>query len=723
MNSYNENLHNDVVASLDSQTLELKKVKSNLKSAAHELYHAEGARITSAEKLKLASATYDFKKMVKTQAVNNSNISTNLLASADQEKAYVAQSVTNAAVCAANVQHAANAIVHLASDMGSIYSIVRAADFDTKICDLSKDAYELMNKTAYKAELTSQHAMEGSALTAEVSAKTVNDMATATNTSVQNILKLVSDEFDQITAKVSKDNATLADDSTKEKAAEGKLEDVNVEFFATLAAYVSTNRELNLNLSVTEISKKGTDYTVNFDYLQNPFFDPHSKKKDSDNQEGFYVPVKQYCIMLVKDKKKSTFSIADAERLLELGRYVDVKPPVFPLIPPVGIQPIIPIQASKKIGISELKDADGDSMALGTNYVVFVLTVFDENYKKKINNFDDYLTAQSATFSLTYHLTGPDPKLPSYMQQPTPPVSAPVEADIIVKEDGEKEDIHLSGKVTISEVGDYASTLTFTTVLDANDDFKVDYRCMFLPDNKDLTKNSLTVEGLRTLESEVKALERIADLYDPGIIANEEKRNDLSIKLQEYPSKEEMNTEITEIKDQLEGSNLDSDEIKHLEKRLKALNKLQEKRTKLQRDLDLTIVGLKNLNDDKEADLGKIMTPVPSKLGFFFNRTIAEKILSDNYTMAVSPPKDETKATDSAAKTEDNPISLIQNWEVPIKADTTDNFGNRLLPDIKYFPVVLTVYKGEEENQDQFTSDLTNYQDITPITLINTKNS
>ena len=76
----------------------------------------------------------------------------NLLYSASQQKSYTAQSVTNAAVCAANVQVAANAVLRLSSDMGSIYSMLSAADFGSEIYLQSRTAYSIMNETAYDAE-------------------------------------------------------------------------------------------------------------------------------------------------------------------------------------------------------------------------------------------------------------------------------------------------------------------------------------------------------------------------------------------------------------------------------------------------------------------------------------------------------------------------------------------------------------------------------------------
>ncbi|HET6991709.1 MAG TPA: hypothetical protein VFJ43_10315, partial [Bacteroidia bacterium] len=159
MNSYNDNLHSAVVTSLQTQELNQKQLKSDWNASMFTLYHAEGATITAEEKLITDTGTLEQKTAVYQQAVANSNISINLLSSATQANSYLGQSVTNTAVAAANVQVASNAIVKLASDMGSIFSIVNAADFDTDIYKLSQDAKRLINDTAYLAEVASDIAM------------------------------------------------------------------------------------------------------------------------------------------------------------------------------------------------------------------------------------------------------------------------------------------------------------------------------------------------------------------------------------------------------------------------------------------------------------------------------------------------------------------------------------------------------------------------------------
>lgn len=76
---------------------------------------------------------------------------------------YLQQLVSDCAVAAADTQVACNAIVRFASNIGSIKSMVSAADFDSTIEQKINDVYHRMNSTAYHAERASQLGMEASA--------------------------------------------------------------------------------------------------------------------------------------------------------------------------------------------------------------------------------------------------------------------------------------------------------------------------------------------------------------------------------------------------------------------------------------------------------------------------------------------------------------------------------------------------------------------------------
>jgi len=123
MSIYSENLHATVVNSLQRQYLDQQNLSSQMIAAGFTLYYAQGATITAKQKLEEARIDAAFKETVNKQTIINSNIANNLLSSAIQASQYAKQSISNTAVCASNVQVAANAVIRLAADIGSIMSI------------------------------------------------------------------------------------------------------------------------------------------------------------------------------------------------------------------------------------------------------------------------------------------------------------------------------------------------------------------------------------------------------------------------------------------------------------------------------------------------------------------------------------------------------------------------------------------------------------------------
>lgn len=464
MNSYNDNLNSSVLELLQSQELDQKNKKAQLNAAMFSLYYAQGATITATEKLELSIIALSKKSDIKAQAVISKTISTNLLASANQVKAYVGQSVTNAAVAAANVQVAANAILKLAGDMGSIYSIINAGDFGTDIYDQSKEAHRLMDITAWKAEKASEKAMMASSLTAQISAPMLADKAKSTDVTLSDLLDIISLEYDAISEKVNADNTALADANIKEKAAEGVLEDLNTDYYASSTALASTNKQLNLNLMIPQKSKTSNSYTVCFDALKSPFETKHEKPN---------YPIEQYYVMVVKESKKAIFNINSAEQIILKEEDLLLYKKVFSND---SLKELIPSKMSKEpktflevnLTIDQLNDADDEAIVRGSNYVVFVMANYDDEYKREINNFEDYLSAPSAPFNLTYKLE-------------SPAVST----------------FNINSKNPKIE-----STFNFEIEKSKNANSKVEYRCIFLPADPEITHGLLTDNALRLMEQE-----------------------------------------------------------------------------------------------------------------------------------------------------------------------------------------------------------------------------
>ncbi len=424
MNSYNDNLHTVVVNSLFTQELDQKQLKSQKVASMFTLYHAEGATITAEEKLQSDTILLGQKNAVYAQAVDNSNIAINLLSSATQASTYLKQSVTNTSVAAANVQVAGTAILKLASDLGSIFSIVNAADYDTDIYALSEEARKLINHTAYLAEVTSQKAMEASINTSEVSGSIVLSKAKNANGLMSNLLQVVTTDFNNVSQLVANDTANVAATSVVEKAAEGDYEDIVADYAAAANAYTTMNNELNLGLSVnpaiiTQTSdipltaQQKAENVTKRNIVFNAIVSPFNIKNAPDN-----YPVQQYNIIVVPNQKKTVFSITDAENIML--QYPQRFIPLMVAAPVEGSESVITdgLNAANVVSFSSgqislevdffnidgdgtvLQDSDGKNVTLGKGYVVFVMAIYAPNYKKKLNNFDDFISAASPRFSL-----------------------------------------------------------------------------------------------------------------------------------------------------------------------------------------------------------------------------------------------------------------------------------------------------------------------------------
>ncbi len=683
MNSYNDNLHSSVVKSLSDQESALNNAEAQLEASIFSLYYAQGAYITAYENLEVDNRSYVYKQNVNKAIIRDSDISTNVLASANQGNTHVAQSISDTAVAAANVQIATNAIVKLASDVGSIYSIVNAADFDTEIYDQAYDAYALMNDTAYLAERTSEKSMLASSYVAEVSASTVAEKAASTDASVKNLLSVLDADFKAISEKLAVDNTNLAAASVNEKVAEGKVEDLEVVNDAAKEGYDLSNKELNLDLVVSLSTDSGmhNDVKVSFEQYTSPFPTTNPTTTDSNGNEiavdGY--PVEAYYIMVVSESKKNIFAISDAEGLItnaDTSRFVKVAAS--------GYSPGDPINETLTLnGDGALKDSDGNPISLGDNYVVFVLAVLETGYKKAINNFDDYITAPSAVFALTNQLKAPKAKSIKVTAKETA-------QDSISLKDGSSK--------TISVEKQEGQTLGFSIKqIDTGDKaLDMQYRCMFLPDNSEFVKGLLTNQKLKDIEH-----------YSEKESSSETQKelSQLKKKIEELTgelNKEEGNDDISNLLEVLNSSieGKSENEIETLKKSLTGWDSVLDKFNlkKIANKEEAKVLELLHLTIELEIkEIQLIENAVESTLteerpGFFFNLDIAEQVSAGNYILASPSKKNKT------------------NYSAEIIDGTTDNFGNRLIPGNKYIPVVLAISGSDDPDEvQQFTAALSNF--------------
>ncbi len=645
MSSYNENLNTNVVASLQAQELKQNTTQAQLNAAMFTLYYAEDAKITATEKLDKTEDVYQEQEAIKEEAVDDNNMAVNLLATANLEKLYTTQSITNTATAAANVQIATNAIVGLASDMGSIVSILNAADYGSQIYEQALAVNTLMNDTAYNAEVTSQLAMEASSQTAEITASTVADMAATTTASVTNLLTGLSAQLDATSTLQVADNNALVTASVAEKQAQGLLEDTKVDYQAAQEAYALSIAALNLDLTVTNTTfdSETNAFTVEFLPYRNPF-----RNAEIDNPTMAILnssPVENYYIMVVKETEKSIFSLATAEGIidLEMRKAIQI---------PGNAQTRI----SKSLQLTDLKDSNGNELSLGVNYVVFVMAQFEIDYKKALNNFEDYLTAPSSPFMLTSKLNSPD-----YTD------------------------------IKVDTVDSKNLTLKFN--LSANDS-KVEYRCMFLPDNSVSRKALTTVEGLENLDIQI-VKETEIEIKNQLII---EKQKEVSINVNILnTTKEALVVNVANTT------------------RTKELNlvrqKLEEKIEKVQKTINSLQKTIDEITEElatKQEKFNLINDVVVAKPGFFFNQLIAENVTEGNYYIP-----------DNQGKSLNGKINIT----MPIIENTTDNFGNPLQEGKKYIPVILSYASGSKSEAIQYSNAISDFKNTSTFIYSSNKKS
>lgn len=101
----------------------------------------------------------------------------------------------NGSVCAANTQIAANAVVKLASDLGSINAIVLSADFNTAIHKEITKIRELTNKATYSIEKALELGMEISMFISELTK--VSNKAKVIDIKLKELEKIITSNIQQ----------------------------------------------------------------------------------------------------------------------------------------------------------------------------------------------------------------------------------------------------------------------------------------------------------------------------------------------------------------------------------------------------------------------------------------------------------------------------------------------------------------------------------------------
>jgi len=514
------------------------------------------------------------------------------------------------------------------------------------------------------------------------------DKAKRANLAINNLLSITAGDYDNVSKTVTLDNATLSALSAKEKLAEGILEDISVDYHATQKAYDSTNEELNLNLGITHIHK--SLYYISFNRLENPFFAEEI--------------VQDYHLVFVKETKKATFSMANAE-----GIRINAKPEQYikvnhsdksPLSKTLDLLNFISISEIADQEPNPIIDSDGEPLALGKNYVVFLLSVFSDQYKREINNFDDFLSAPSKEFLITNALTPVDGDIIEIGEINQ---ENKTEAEIKLEEDfklGQQKILRTADQFL--DVSAYTHKLTFSTAPEQS--YNPVHRCIFLPANPNLDQRLLTTQSLKKLLKlsgrYISDKEKIADAFKAGITKYE-------VDLKEIDEKErEVKKTIASLNVQLKAENEDKD--------TKKLTSSQSQATHQLATLEKEKAYFTNLLKKAQTDEKKMLAILASEaneanLQFFFNLTLAEQISASNYTTAMPLLKEEAQgatAPKAAEAGKSTNLDSVQNWIAFIGPGTTDNFGDFLIEGHPYYAIVLTISGDEVDNPDQYTNAL-----------------
>jgi hypothetical protein len=650
MSTYNNDLHTNLVATLQNQAQQIEQSKSQLTAATFTLHYAQAAITTAYEKLETAQNYLASKTLVKAETQHATSIATNILESATTSSACVKQSVSNAAVGAANVQIAANAVVRLASDIGEVFNILTNINADSDIFLQCKEVNLLMNSTAYNAELASQIAMEASMLASQVSAGDLLAKAKKTNDPMQNLLQEVNNNFTDAVQMVAEDNLKCSIAYVTEKNAEAAYENIAVQNKAVNDAYNFINDHSNLNLNAYPIKdNEGSHFGVTFNIIHPPFLEAYISDIQKNNLA--YYPVKDYYLFLVKDNHKSFFSTNDALNILANGekQYISLSN-FLKQDDTVAVKNTIALNFNyTKVLANDgseftLQDTDEDELHQGTKYVVFLLANFYEEYKKELNNFNDFLSAPSPAFCLTQVLA---------------PVNA---ADISVE------------KNTSDTNKTYNYNITFTIAEQPT--YDVVYRCLLLPETYGTVKGLLNNASAEDVTIEVKEIGDIATKYDPKITTLEAALINSSMLIENLKSQ----------------NPISDDDATALNKQLSFYETAQH---------ELTLITLAKSNAIK-----KINVDHASKINFFFNKVLAEQVPASNYIPAIKSIASPTIGIDKTGQAK----YPIVKWEANINASTTDIFGNKLVKNKAYIPVILSISAVEENNLPKFTNNWSGYE-------------
>jgi hypothetical protein len=208
--------------------------------------------------------------------------------------------------------------------------------------------------------------------------------------------------------------------------------------------------------------------------------------------------------------------------------------------------------------------------------------------------------------------------------------------------------------------------VVFATPKESNDSsIKKQYRCMFLVNDPESTKNLLTAD-------ELTQIQKITDKKDEVVFFWSQQIKEMLDKIEEQKGiAKNAENEIDEIDKNHVGKKMSLTITKKRETKDSILTDSKEKLKKFNIELNELLV-------DENIKSGISETP-PEVPEFYFDLTIAEKVPFGSYAVV------------------SNKIEVFDFdiWYFQIESSTTDNFGNRLILNNEYIPTILTISDDE----------------------------
>jgi hypothetical protein len=377
MNTYNDNLQDTVNKTL--AVLSTGQARLNAEKVANDylLYNAQGVEIKAYETQLETAGLEELGRNINHLVLLSELQISDLQLSATGANDRIALSVTNMATAAASVNIASNAVVALAADIGAALNNTIASLLDTEVYRQVAHANSCINKVASEAEALSRLAMDASSKASEVIIQSVLNETADVRSALDILFAASQATLADFSSRLIADNAAAGQALTLERQAEGGVKAIDSLMKANRRAYQNANSQLNMGLTIEVYS--GSEIGVSFHNWSAPM--PASEDAEPKNLK--FLADKPYRLMLLPFEQATTFTIDQAEQLLERNRRDDY---------------LLENNDQQPIKVILKKDVNGDPVSPGKRYVAYLHIELSMEYRRSIDNFANLLTSPSLPF-------------------------------------------------------------------------------------------------------------------------------------------------------------------------------------------------------------------------------------------------------------------------------------------------------------------------------------